>query len=195
MKRLDQSREERLLNEKRDRFAKDLTSEIGLRWIAEALCPAIDKELSEERCPPNAFGNLADVIPWFPPLIPTADEDSERYRNQHAEILCQERGTFLVGHNVFLDLIYFYTCFFGPLPDRVEDFQRIIGRLFNMVFDTKYLADTVEGNSNSYNSSLQDVDRQLSELPFPVIGKCSIVEKLAYEKPALTVTHRGSTRP
>jgi len=71
--------------------------------------------------------------------------------------------------SVFLDLIYFYSCFFGPLPDRVEDFQHTMNRLFPMVFDTKYLADKVN-NSVTYNSSLQDLDQELSRLPLPTIG-------------------------
>ena len=72
--------------------------------------------------------------------------------------------------SVFLDLIYFYSCFFGTLPDRAEDFQHIMKHLFPMIFDTKYLADKINNNSASYNSSLEDLDRELSELPLPTIG-------------------------
>ena len=72
--------------------------------------------------------------------------------------------------SLFIDLIYFYNCFFGRLPDRVEDFQDVTSKIFAMVFDTKYLADKINDNSASYNSSLQDLDRELSKLTSPVIG-------------------------
>ena len=73
--------------------------------------------------------------------------------------------------SIFIDLIYFYSCFFGPLPDSVDDFQHLMKHVFPMVFDTKYLADNLNKNSGSYNSSLEDLDRELSYLPQPVIGK------------------------
>ena len=173
LKSFDKDREQQVLQAKKDKFAVDLTSQIGLRWIAEALCPAVDEELPQECIPPNAHGDLTKVFPWSLPPILSNEDDQEGYVDRHSETMCklQKRGTVLIGHNVFLDLMYFYTCFFGSLPDRVEDFQRVMGRLFPMIFDTKYLADIVNHNSGSYNSSLEDLDRQLSEVPFPLIGK------------------------
>ena len=81
------------------------------------------------------------------------------------------KHTVLVGHNLFLDLVYFYSTFFGPLPDRVGDFQHIIAGLFPLIFDTKYLADTINNNSPLYKSSLEELDHELSKLPVPVIGR------------------------
>ena len=78
--------------------------------------------------------------------------------------------TILVGHNLFLDLIYFFTCFFGSLPVRVEGFQNIVAQVFPLVFDTKYLADKINDNSPLYKSSLNEIDQELSKLPIPTIG-------------------------
>ena len=71
-------------------------------------------------------------------------------------------------------MIYFYSCFFGPLPDRVEEFQHIMNNLFPMVFDTKYLADKIHNNAENYDSSLQGLDQELSVLPSPNIGMWSV---------------------
>ena len=80
------------------------------------------------------------------------------------------KRTILVGHNLFLDLIYFFTCFFGCLPARVEGFQAIVAQVFPLVFDTKYLADKINDNSPLYKSSLDEIDQELSKLPIPTIG-------------------------
>lgn len=80
------------------------------------------------------------------------------------------KGIILVGHNLFLDLIYFFTCFFGCLPARVEGFQTIVAQVFPLVFDTKYLADKINDNSPLYKSSLDEIDQELSKLPIPTIG-------------------------
>lgn len=92
--------------------------------------------------------------------------------DQYDELLStlNTRGTILVGHNLFLDLIYFFTCFFGSLPARVEGFQNIVAEVFPLVFDTKYLADKINDNSPLYKSSLDEIDQELSRLPIPTIG-------------------------
>lgn len=126
----DREREDAESQKREERLDNKLRAQIGLRWIAEALCPNVNELLPEKHVPPV-----------------------------------------LVGHNVFLDLIYFYTCFFGSLPDRVEDFQLVMGRLFPLIFDTKYLADIIQDNSTSYNSSLAELDRELSMDTRPLIGK------------------------
>ncbi|KAK4691111.1 poly(A)-specific ribonuclease, partial [Lecanoromycetidae sp. Uapishka_2] len=167
----DQQREDFQLQKKLAWFEKSLTSQIGLRWIAEAICPNVDHVLEPQRAPPNASGNLEALTPWVYPLVPMPEAESEAIASRFHELLeiLRTRRTVLVGHNVFLDLIYFFSCFFGPLPDRVEDFQKLIAQLFPMVFDTKYLADKINNNSPLYKSSLEEIDKELSKLPVPVI--------------------------
>lgn len=168
----DQQREDSQLQKKMAWFERSLTSQIGLRWIAEAICPDVDHVLERQHAPPNAFGNLEAVTPWVYPQVPLTEAQSEAIAHRFHKILgtIRSRRTVLVGHNVFLDLIYFFSCFFGPLPDRVEDFQDLIAQLFPMVFDTKYLADKINNNSPLYRSSLEEIDKELSKLPVPLIG-------------------------
>ena len=96
----------------------------------------------------------------------------EAVADQFDELLStlKTKNTILVGHNLFLDLVYFFTCFFGCLPDRVEGFQAIVAQVFPLVFDTKYLADKINDNSPLYKSSLNEIDQELSKLPIPTIG-------------------------
>lgn len=171
----DQEREDAQLQRKIAWFEINLARQVGMRWLAEAICPGVDKVLPKERVPPFASGNLTALATTTYPYMDMTDEDREAHVLRFAE-LCKtlkEKQTVLVGHNLFLDLIYFYTFFFGPLPDRVEDFQKTIAQLFPLVFDTKYLADKINDNSPLYKSSLQEIDRELSKLPVPIIGMVS----------------------
>ena len=168
---LDQEREDAQLQRKIAWFENNLERQVGVRWLAEAMCPDVDKVLPKERVPPFASGNLATLASSTCP-VDIDDEEREAHMIRFAE-LCgtlKEKRTVLVGHNLFLDLIYFYAFFFGPLPDRVEDFQKTVAQLFPLVFDTKYLADKINDNSPLYKSSLQEIDQELSKLPLPIIG-------------------------
>lgn len=159
------------------------------------MCPDVNKVLPKERVPPFASGDLAALAPSTYPPMDMTDEEQEAHILRFAE-LCKtlkEKRTVLVGHNLFLDLIYFYTFFFGPLPERVEGFQKTIAQLFPLVFDTKYLADKINDNSPLYKSSLQEIDQELSKLPVPIIGmnfKSVLEGSLNLE--VLTVEHRNA---
>lgn len=141
------------------------------------MCPNVDRVLKSQHVPPNASGNLEAVTPWIYPPIPMTGGESGAIANRFHELIntLRTRRTVVVGHNVFLDLIYFYSCFFGPLPDRVDDFQNLIAQLFPLVFDTKYLADKINDNSPLYKSSLEEIDQELSKLPVPIIGAFLII--------------------
>ena len=76
-----------------------------------------------------------------------------------------------MGHNLFIDLVYFFACFIGRLPDRVEMFQDAMHSLFPIIIDTKYLATHDNDNSPMSRSSLEELDEALSEHPVPLIGK------------------------
>lgn len=168
----DQKREDAQLQRKIAWFEDNLARQVGMRWLAEAICPDVDKTLSRELVPPFASGNLAALATSTYPPIDMIDEEREAHTVRFTE-LCKtlkEKRTVLVGHNLFLDLIYFYNFFYGPLPDRVEGFQKLIAKIFPLVFDTKYLADKVNDNSPLYKSSLQELDQELSKLPVPIIG-------------------------
>ena len=88
----------------------------------------------------------------------------------------EQKKTMLVGHNLFLDLVYFYKCFFGPLPKDVKDFIPLLQTMFPVIFDTKYLADDLNNNSPTYKSSLEDIVQEMecSDEPSPLTGKFSL---------------------
>lgn len=72
----------------------------------------------------------------------------------------------LVGHNLFMDLVNFIGCFFGPLPDSVEDFKVMAHELFPTVVDTKYMA-TYDCGSINPRSSLVDINNDLLQIATP----------------------------
>ena len=191
----DQQREDAVLQRKMARYESDLARQVGIRWLAEAMCPDIDKVLPKERVPPFASGNLEALKSLTYPPIEMTEERQEAHALRFGQ-LCntlKEKRTVLVGHNLFLDLIYFYTFFFGPLPDRVEGFQKTIAQLFPLVFDTKYLADKINDNSPLYRSSLQEIDQELSKLPLPIIGmNFKRVPEGSWCSDVLTVKHRNT---
>ena len=76
----------------------------------------------------------------------------------------------LVGHNIFTDLVNFYRCFIGNLPDRVEEFQDVIHALFPIVIDTKYMA-TCNSGSAKPSSSLTEINEDLMDMKSPKIGQ------------------------
>ena len=168
----DRNREDAQLQRKIAWFENNLARQVGIRWLAEALCPDVDTVLPKQCAPPFASGNLAALAALTYPPMNMTDEERDSHTLRFADLAktLKEKRTFLVGHNLFLDLIYFFTFFFGPLPDRVEDFQKTIAQIFPLVFDTKYLADKINDNSPSYKSSLQEIDQELSMLPVPIIG-------------------------
>ena len=139
-------------------FERDLGRQIGLRWPIEAM----------------VGGDLAGLDPNEVPVHVDGRQQVVPQQVTNLKIRLSGKRTVLVGHNVFLDLMYFYKCFFGTLPDRVEDFQRVIHELFPIVIDTKYLATHSHDNPAMANSSLEQLDVELAKLPFdkvPAIGK------------------------
>ncbi|KAL9101008.1 MAG: hypothetical protein Q9163_003693 [Psora crenata] len=161
----DREREEAQLKRKKQGLENTLTSQIGLRWVIQALCSNIEAVLSDDRIIPPLSGaaSQATLNSGPSPAIDIGSSEGLRY------LVSQVSKPTLVGHNLFLDLIYLYACFFGPLPDDVEEFQAIMGTLFPLIIDTKYLADSANQNSPQYRSSLEELDDELSKIPSPVI--------------------------
>lgn len=134
---------------------KHIQDHIGCRWLVEAMAGGDLSGLQTE-----AFGSLLAKIatPKFK-LEVVASRLKARIKENRAV---------LVGHNCFTDLIYFYKCFIGPLPDSLEEFQVLIHDLFPVVVDTKYLA-THDGELANANSSLNDVNRFMAKISVPAI--------------------------
>ncbi|CAG7953256.1 unnamed protein product [Penicillium nalgiovense] len=128
---------------------------IGFRWIAEALVGGSLEELE-----PDAFHPLMKIIeqPTFG-IQQLADKVKNRLK---------ESRPVLVGHNMFCDLLFFYRCFLGPLPDTLAEFQTVIHDLFPVLADTKYMATHDCGSLNPM-SSLEELNTTLAGIESPKI--------------------------
>lgn len=101
------------------------------------------------------------------------DSVEEKYEGLFNRL--RSKKTTLVGHNVFIDLIYFYSSFLGQLPNKVEDFVHRIHEIFPTIIDTKYLATQHSANPALQRSSLEELDEDLTTfIPAPVIGEFKI---------------------
>ena len=155
----DEKREDSIKKQKMEVFKEKVTRQVGLRWVVEAMCGG-----SLDNINPIMFAKGIEGNPvWLdlPELKRAHEEVKESLRDKRAV---------LVGHNLFMDLINFYKCFFGQLPDTIEDFQAVIHKLFPLIIDTKYMATHKTSDPNP-RSSLEDLDAALDKEPVPVIGK------------------------
>jgi poly(A)-specific ribonuclease len=150
--------EDRKRSQRQAEFNDKLQRQKGVRWLVEAMTRGDLLKLN-----PLQSMRMQDGKPVFmdvPALTKKHNELQERLKNKR---------TVLVGHNVFVDLVYFYKTFFGRLPDQVEEFARKIHELFPLVVDTKYLATS--SGSMVAGSSLADQDDLHAGQHVPIIGK------------------------
>ena len=152
----EKQREEIVQKNKNDAFEERLANQIGLRWLVEAMA---DGDLTTIDL--SSQSRAADA----------RQQEAIALRFAAISRRLRLKRSVLVGHNIFLDLINFYACFFGKLPDRVEDFQRIIHNIFPMIVDTKYVATHDIENPEFALSSLDELDQQLSRFPEPLVGR------------------------
>ncbi|KAJ5918589.1 Ribonuclease CAF1 [Penicillium verhagenii] len=150
--------------EKAQALIETIRGHVGCRWIIEAL---IGGDLSE--LPDKTFSPIVgDGVPFGE--VELAQKTRERL---------QKHRPILVGHNCFLDLLFLYSGFIGPLPDTVEEFQMLIHGLFPNVVDTKYLATSNAGSINP-TSSLEEISRRLLRVSVPAIAIDPMHQKYAF---------------
>jgi len=114
-----------------------------------------------------------------------------RARFQRCQALIHNKPKTIVGHNLFLDMIYLYRTFFGELPDTVEEYCEKLHELFPMVVDTKYLA-TAECGDNMPTSSLQQLATEFGQGQLPIIS--ITIERTVFNKSKANLFDRGSSR-
>lgn len=142
-------------------FDEKLARQVGLRWIVEAMVGG-----NLDNIDPISFASCGDSNPvWLD------GRELNREFNEIKSRLHQTR-TVLVGHNVFMDLINLYKCFFGALPDTVEEFQCIMHELFPLIIDTKYMATHNNTDLNA-RSGLDELyaDSQRQTIPSIALHK------------------------
>lgn len=165
----NKKREDAMRAAKTKAFEEKVARQTGMRWLVEAM---VGGDLSG--IDPLTFTKKMDEETTSVTI--DLDKAERTFANLCAKL--KRKKTILVGHNIFIDLVNFYRCFFGDLPDKVEDFQSIINLLFPLVIDTKYLA-TYNNSASNAKSGLDDLDYELGKDPVPIIGKIkSLSEKL-----------------
>ena len=153
----DEQREVQLKLRRQRYFERDLGQQIGLRWLVEAM----------------VGGNLSDLDPNEFLVYVEGRQEEVIQQVKHLKDSLENKRTVLVGHNVFMDLMYFYKCFFGILPAKVEDFQRIIHELLPTINATKFVDHHSRHTPPRAIYYLEQLNVELEMIPFdkvPVIG-------------------------
>lgn len=154
----DKEREDRIRREKINRVEKRLLELRGFRWVIEAL----------------TGGDLSELTPQvFQPLVGVVEEEEDVMAHWKRTIngLKNKNGRIpLVGHNLFMDVVYMWQCFYGGLPDTVEEFADLLHEKFPLLIDTKYIFTHDCGDMNPV-ASLDDIAKACEKITKPEIGK------------------------
>ncbi|KAK6815330.1 hypothetical protein RU639_008836 [Aspergillus parasiticus] len=154
----DEDREKAIQEQRMARAQERVWKQIGFRWIVEALSGGDLSHLD-----PFCFGSIMNSSTAVEPRVSL---------HEFAEKLQQRLRTHrpvLVGHNLFTDVVYLYRCFFGPLPDKLEEFQAMVHDMFPILMDTKYMA-THDCGSITPKSSLSEINDNLLHIKTPKIS-------------------------
>lgn len=157
IKKFDSVRESRFQDDRRARFDSMIAKQIGLRFIFEALTGGDLARIDTNWCLVDEEGRSKFT-------------DKAALDKQLDKIRGRLRGKkrFLVGHNLFTDLLFFYQTFVGDLPTEVDEFRQKVHGFFPLVADTKYLA-TFRGGLKNNSSSLVEIWDMLKNQEFPVM--------------------------
>ena len=136
---------------------KDLAHAIEFRWLIEALIGGNISNLPLE-C---HKANLTDAE------RSTVTEKELQHRAKTLQDRIKEHRTFLVVHNLFLDMVNIYQCFIGDLPESVGDFRAILSKDFEAIIDTKWIATFKTGQFES--TTLESIEYQLRSQPIPKV--------------------------
>ncbi|KAH7117803.1 ribonuclease H-like domain-containing protein [Dendryphion nanum] len=138
--------------EARGRIAK----QTGFRWVVEAMAHG-DIEVDPAYFARDKTGE--PIAADFREIKSSLGRSLDRLKNKQPV---------LVGHNMFLDLLFFYQTFIGQLPDTLDCFCDAIHTIFPRIIDTKYL-DTFDGGDLHASPPLEEVARKFADQPLPKI--------------------------
>nr|POE58981.1 poly(a)-specific ribonuclease parn [Quercus suber] len=150
--KFDKEREDRIAADRKHELEERLNRQKGFRWVIDALLGSSSiSNLDVKECARNPVTGE----PIF--------ADLTQYRAQFHRACTRIRGNpkMVVGHNCFLDMVYIYRTFIGPLPDTVEEFSKLLHAHWPEVVDTKYMSTHTCGDINPV-SSLEQIANQLS---------------------------------
>nr|CAB3264978.1 poly(A)-specific ribonuclease PARN [Phallusia mammillata] len=81
-----------------------------------------------------------------------------------------ESGKLVVGHNMFLDVIYTIQQFVHPLPNDLEEFKSLVSCVFPKVLDTKLMGSMLPFKDQLQSTALGDMHNRLKLPPFNPVG-------------------------
>lgn len=162
----DEQREENIRRQKMRRLENRLLEHRGFRWIIHALA---GEDLSQ----------LESKI--FRYIVQDGENSAAENRNTwdlatdiKTKLHSKDCQPPLVGHNIFMDLIYLWQCFYGDLPDRLEEFKKLLHEKFPMLIDTKYIFTHDCGEMNPV-ASLDIIAEAYKNITKPELSKFSLV--------------------
>lgn len=162
-----EQREELQRQAKLKRSTERIAKNVGFRWVVEGLVGGDLSSLEPRELKESSDGDLGIIN-----ATETKDENAPKkeVKAQWEGLLAQLRAKkpVLVGHNIFTDLVNFYKCFIGELPERIEDFKAAIRELFPVVIDTKYLA-TYDQSLTPATSSLVEINTALRDVQSNIV--------------------------
>jgi hypothetical protein len=141
-----------------NRVEKRLLDLRGFRWVIEALTGGDLSQLTHQ---------------VFQPLVGVIGEEDDAvayWKRTHNQLKSKNGRIPLVGHNLFMDVVYLWQCFYGGLPDRVEEFATLLHEKFPMLIDTKYIFTHDCGDMNPV-ASLDDIAKACENITKPEISK------------------------
>ncbi|KAF2728718.1 CAF1-domain-containing protein [Polyplosphaeria fusca] len=153
----DEEREQQNAHKAKMRIKKQIAEQSGFRWIIEALAGGDIDDISSDNFTKDAN---AMVIAMNYKDYDKFERAKDRLRNHQPVLVC---------HNGFLDLVYLYQTFIGPLPLTLEEFNAAINELFPRIVDTKYLA-TYSGDDLNASPDLQEISKSLADQVLPKIA-------------------------
>lgn len=143
------------------RVEAQLTQQTGFRWVADALAGRERGEMD--------VGMLGRKIDDEEPA-----KGFESFNGRIKDLFesCKRRRKVLVGHNCFLDFVFFYKFFYGDLPETVVEFQKLVHEIFPLVFDTKFMATYGPEGARYRSWQLAQIADVLAKEKRLVISKC-----------------------
>lgn len=146
---LNEEREKEVLRKKKHGVKEQIKRQTGFQWIVDAM---LGKTL--HRLDVSTFAYHDNGAPK------AVNPSGLQSRFELIKEILKTKRPVLVGHNCFLDFVYFYHSFIGPLPDTIEEFEAALHSHFPVVIDTKYMATHNCGGLNP-TSSLSEIENKL----------------------------------
>ena len=93
--------------------------------------------------------------------------------------ICESKKI-VVGHNMFLDLLYTLEQFVAPLPEDYDEFKELIKTSLPKIVDTKLMALTPPLKEDIISSILEDMVKTVNQAPFELPKLTSGLDQPGY---------------